>query len=129
MKAGMTQCNVRGRRSRPLLYLRPHALLVLAAFLLVARAALAQEAATDQDQAKIAAGETIYNTNCAICHGDQLVNTGQTFDLRRLKADERPRFENSVRNGKNQMPPWKGMLSDNDIDRLWHYIRANAYQK
>ena len=87
-------------------------------------AALAQE-----DQAKIAAGEAVYNTNCAICHGDNLVNTGQTFDLRKLKANERPRFDYSVRNGKNQMPPWKGVLSDEEIDQLWHYIRANAYER
>jgi mono/diheme cytochrome c family protein len=82
-----------------------------------------------QDAAKIEAGEDVYNTNCQICHGEQLVNTGQTFDLRRLKENERPRFENSVRNGKNQMPPWKGKLSDEEIDQLWHYIRANAHQK
>ena len=95
--------------------------------LLLAATASAQNAA--DDKAKIAAGEDVYNTNCAICHGDNLVNTGQTFDLRRLKADERPRFENSVRNGKNQMPPWKDVLSDEQIDQLWHYIRANAYEK
>src|SRR5580693_10417666 len=89
--------------------------------------ALADDAAPDQD--KIDAGETVYNTRCAICHGDDLVNTGQTFDLRKLKADERPRFDNSVRNGKNQMPPWKGVLSDDEIDQLWHYIRAHAFQK
>ena len=85
--------------------------------------------ASAQDAAKIEAGENVFNTNCAICHGDQLVSTGQTFDLRRLKDNERPRFDNSVRNGKNQMPPWKGKLSDEEIDQLWHYIRANAYQK
>jgi len=89
----------------------------------------ADDAASQQDGAKIAAGENVYNTHCAICHGDDLVNTGQTFDLRKLKASERPRFENSVRNGKNQMPPWKGVLSDDDIDQLWHYIRAHAYEK
>jgi mono/diheme cytochrome c family protein len=89
--------------------------------------ASADDAAPDQD--KIDAGETVYNTRCAICHGDELVNTGQTFDLRKLKAEERPRFEHSVLNGKNQMPPWKGVLNDTDIDNLWHYIRAHAYQK
>jgi mono/diheme cytochrome c family protein len=82
-----------------------------------------------QDAAKIEAGENVFNTNCAICHGEQLVSTGQTFDLRRLKDSERARFENSVRNGKNQMPPWKGVLTDEEIDLVWHYIRANAYQK
>ena len=82
-----------------------------------------------QDNAKIEAGENVFNTNCAVCHGDQLVSTGQTFDLRRLKDNERARFDNSVRNGKNQMPPWKGVLTDEEIDQVWHYIRANAYQK
>jgi mono/diheme cytochrome c family protein len=86
-------------------------------------------AVSAQDAAKIEAGENVFNTNCAICHGDQLVSTGQTFDLRRLKDNERARFENSVRNGRNQMPPWKGKLTDEEIDQLWHYIRANAYQK
>jgi mono/diheme cytochrome c family protein len=95
--------------------------------MLVSAPASADDAKTDQD--KIAAGETVYNTRCAVCHGDDLVNTGQTFDLRKLRADERPRFENSVRNGKNQMPPWKDVLSANDIDNLWHYIRAHAYQQ
>ena len=57
------------------------------------------------------------------------ISTGQTFDLRRLKETDRARFDNSVRNGKNQMPPWKGKLTDDEIDQLWHYIRANAYQK
>jgi mono/diheme cytochrome c family protein len=90
-------------------------------------ATFADDAAPDQD--KIDAGETVYNTRCAVCHGDDLVNTGQTFDLRKLKADERPRFEHSVLNGKNQMPPWKGVLSDADIDNLWHYIRAHAFAK
>ena len=82
------------------------------------------------DQAKIDAGATVYAYRCATCHGDDLIHTGDTtFDLRRLKADERPRFENSVRNGKNQMPPWKGKLTDEEIDQVWNYIRANAYQK
>ena len=103
--------------------------IVFLSLLSFAAPALAADTATEQDQAKIDAGENVYNLRCAICHGDDLVNTGQTFDLRKLKADERPRFENSVRNGKNQMPPWKGILTDDNIDQLWHYIRAHAYEK
>jgi mono/diheme cytochrome c family protein len=91
--------------------------------------ATAQDAAPDK--AKIEAGENVYNNYCQTCHGDRLVNSGenQTFDLRKLTAGERARFDTSVRNGKNQMPPWKGVLSDDDIDAVWHYIRANAYKK
>jgi mono/diheme cytochrome c family protein len=92
-----------------------------------AAAASAQDA--PPDQAAIDAGEVVYNNYCQTCHGDRLVNTGQTFDLRRLTAGDRARFENSVRNGKNQMPPWKDVLSAEEIGQLWAYIRANANQK
>jgi mono/diheme cytochrome c family protein len=103
--------------------------IILLLMLSLIPAVKAEDAASNDDQAKIDAGENVYNMRCAVCHGDDLVNTGQTFDLRKLKADERPRFENSVHNGKNQMPPWKGVLTDENIDQLWHYIRAHAYEK
>jgi mono/diheme cytochrome c family protein len=70
----------------------------------------------------------VYNNNCQNCHGEQLVNTGQTFDLRRLTTNDRARFDNSVRNGKNQMSPWKDVLSTEEIDQVWGYIRSKAYQ-
>jgi mono/diheme cytochrome c family protein len=73
-------------------------------------------------------GEAIFNENCATCHGENLRNTGGAFDLKELKADERARFDTSVLGGKGQMPPWKGTLSDKDLDDLWAYVRANAYE-
>jgi mono/diheme cytochrome c family protein len=75
-----------------------------------------------------AEGEQIYADYCATCHGEQLQNNsgGLTFDLRRLKPDEYPRFVNSVTNGKNKMPPWKGVLSETQINELWAYIRATV---
>jgi mono/diheme cytochrome c family protein len=106
---------------------RLHTTFVIAA--IISLAGSAHAARGDDATAEIAAGEQVYNTYCATCHGDDLVNGGQTFDLRRLRADERPRFEHSVLNGKNQMPPWKGVLNEEQIDQLWQYIRAHAYQK
>src|SRR5688572_21870406 len=85
--------------------------------------------AAAQDQAKIDAGEAIYNDYCFTCHGEKLVSSGQTFDLRRLTAADRARFENSVLAGKNQMPPWRGVISSEQIDLLWHFVRANANDK
>lgn len=78
-----------------------------------------------------AQGERIYENYCATCHGEQLQNNsaGLTFDLRRLKADDYQRFVNSVQNGKNKMPPWKGVLADTQIDQLWAYIRASASER
>jgi mono/diheme cytochrome c family protein len=81
------------------------------------------------DKAKIEVGETVYNNYCAVCHGDNLVSSGQFPNLRRLTAGDRAKFDTTVRNGKNQMPPWKGVVSDDAIDQLWHYIRANAVEK
>ncbi len=92
-------------------------------------ALLLAPAAGAQDAKKIQAGERVYNNYCFTCHGENLVSSGQTFDLRRLRADERVRFENSVSNGKGQMPPWKGVLTTEEIDQLWNFIRANANER
>jgi mono/diheme cytochrome c family protein len=85
--------------------------------------------ASAQDQKKIDAGEQIYNDYCFTCHGEKLVSSGQTFDLRRLTVADRARFENSVLAGKNQMPPWRGVLSSEQIDLLWQFVRAHANDK
>ncbi len=90
---------------------------------------LSMQAGFAQDTKKIQAGERVYNNYCFTCHGENLVSSGQTFDLRRLRAEDRSRFESSVNNGKGQMPPWKGALTNEEIDQLWHYVRANAYDK
>jgi mono/diheme cytochrome c family protein len=73
-------------------------------------------------------GKEIYSDNCATCHGEQLRNTsgGVTFDLRRLRPDEHERFVNSVLNGKNQMPPWRGVLEMDQIEDIWAYVRATV---
>jgi mono/diheme cytochrome c family protein len=88
----------------------------------LATAALAQEPLPDR--AKIEAGETVYSTYCAPCHGDQLVSTGQFPNLRRLTPVDRAKFDSTVRDGRNQMPPWRGVVSDEQIDQIWAYIRS-----
>jgi len=90
---------------------------------------MASMSASAQDQAKIEAGEQLYNTYCFTCHGEKLISSGQTFDLRRLTANDRARFESSVTQGKNQMPPWKGVISSEQIELLWHFVRAYANPK
>jgi mono/diheme cytochrome c family protein len=74
-------------------------------------------------------GQTIYRKDCANCHGDDLQNnSGVAFDLRRLTADERLRFFDSVLHGKRAMPAWEGVLTAEQIEDLWVYVRNNAYQ-
>jgi mono/diheme cytochrome c family protein len=106
---------------------RTHTL--LGAAMVIATLMTPAQTASAQDQAKIDAGEGLYNDYCFTCHGERLVSSGQTFDLRRLTANDRARFESSVLAGKGQMPPWKGVLNSEQIDLIWDYIRANAQQK
>src|SRR5258708_27546603 len=95
--------------------------------LLLSAAASAQDAMPDK--AKLEAGETVYNNYCAVCHGDRLVSTGQFPNLRRLTANDRAKFGTTVLHRKNQMPPFKDVLSDAKIDQIWADIRANAIEK
>jgi cytochrome c6 len=87
--------------------------------------ALSQPAAADDTAVRL--GARIYENNCANCHGDNLQNNSSiAFDLRRLKPDEHARFVASVQNGKNKMPPWKGVLDEEQIEQIWAYVRANV---
>ena len=83
-------------------------------------------AALAQDRAKIAAGAEVYAERCATCHGERLRATGGAFDLLKLRPDDRERFDKAVNDGKGQMPPWGGVLSSEEIDQLWGYIRSRA---
>lgn len=87
---------------------------------------LAAYTVSAQDQSMIQAGADVYQTNCAVCHGERLVNPGSSFDLRQLRPEERARFNESVTEGKGQMPAWGGVLSDEEFDQLWAYIRSRA---
>ena len=93
---------------------------IIAGALVVASAALAQ------DRAKIAAGAEVYAERCAACHGERLRATGGTFDLLKLRPNERARFDQAVNDGKGQMPAWGGVLSAEELDNLWAYLRSRA---
>jgi quinohemoprotein ethanol dehydrogenase len=72
------------------------------------------------------AGRELYAGHCAQCHGERLTATGAAPDLRLLRADQRARFDEIVREGKGQMPPWAGMITNDEIDQIWAYIRSRA---
>ena len=48
---------------------------------------LAQDAAPDK--ANVDAGETLYGTYCAVCHGDRLVSSGQCVIRAKRQEDAR----------------------------------------
>ena len=75
-------------------------------------------------------GVRLYRQFCLHCHGPNLVNPGtNSFDLRLLEPTEKPRFTNSVMNGKGNMPPWAAVLKPVDLESLWAYIMENRSGK
>jgi len=77
-------------------------------------------------QSPAEAGRDVYAEHCAACHGERLDATGAAPDLKQLGADQKPHFDEIVHNGKGQMPPWEGTISDDEIGRVWAYIRSRA---
>jgi mono/diheme cytochrome c family protein len=69
-------------------------------------------------------GAALYAQNCAACHGARMADPEGAFDLRTFPPDQPDRFVRSVTNGKNNMPPWGGLLSPEDIRALWAYVVA-----
>ena len=93
---------------------------VLAGLLAGALAAGAAQAQPSQE------GEELYEEHCASCHGEKLRSTGAIPDLRELGADNRARFDTAVLEGRGQMPAWQGVLTPQEIDQVWAYVRGNA---
>jgi mono/diheme cytochrome c family protein len=93
--------------------------------LLVGTAVLAHVAPA-RSQSAIDSGREVYAERCAQCHGERLMATGAGPDLKLLRADQRARFDEIVRDGKGQMPSWAGMITDEEIDQIWAYIRSRA---
>src|SRR5262245_15975819 len=60
-------------------------------------------------------GAATFATFCAPCHGERMENP-ELFNLRKFPHDQRSRFINSVTDGKNQMPPWRGQLKPEQIE-------------
>jgi mono/diheme cytochrome c family protein len=86
--------------------------------------ATAQQQAAVSDQALVDPGKTAYAQKCSHCHGPNMVNSGTvTPDLRAFPDDE-ARFIATVKQGKNNMPPWKDILSDQEITEIWAFVSS-----
>ena len=72
------------------------------------------------------AGAKTFLTYCAGCHGQDgfaAYEHAPSFSMgERLKKDDRELLQ-SVLNGKNNMPPWRDMLSVEDLRNAIAYLR------
>jgi mono/diheme cytochrome c family protein len=100
--------------------------LALTGFLLFAIPAAAEDGKQDDP---VTRGRSLYAHHCSHCHGFNMVTSGTiAFDLRKFPHNDKARFLNSVTNGKNGMPPWKGTLSEEQMDLLWAYVLTGGKQ-
>ena len=92
----------------------------MAACAIVLGAARAQAPTPEQ----VDEGRLVYEEFCQTCHGRDMAASGAvTFDLRKFPKDDAKRFRASTLDGKGPaMPPWRGRLSDADVDVLWAYV-------
>ena|SRR5579863_3952326 len=76
-------------------------------------------------------GKAIFTSKCALCHGaDATGNTavGKSFKVKNLRSPEVRNLSDAdlktvITTGKNKMPPFKGKLTDAQIDQVISYIR------
>ena len=89
-------------------------------------AALAASAAAQDTQSfspeQVKKGAALYSQHCSACHGPRMADPEGAFDLRTFPHDQHGRFVTSVTNGKNNMPPWGGLLKPDDVESLWAYV-------
>ena len=95
----------------------------------VAGAAAAVVAVAPAFAGDVAAGETIFNANCAACHagGQNVIMPEKTLEKEALESYLAGGFNEKavvtqVTNGKNAMPAFGGRLSDEDIADVAAYV-------
>ncbi|MFO7584837.1 MAG: c-type cytochrome [Anaerolineales bacterium] len=81
------------------------------------------------DPAQIEAGKTIYEANCADCHGPDgnMAANSDFTDLQWLSARSLDDWAVSVRQGKGTMPGFDGLVGDGDVYAALAYARTFAY--
>jgi cytochrome c6 len=92
---------------------------------------VASTPAASQD---VAAGAEVFKSKCVVCHGpDGSGNTAvgkslKVADLRSAEIQKKSDAEltQSISDGKNNMPGFKGDLSDDDIHAVLSYVRTLA---
>lgn len=81
----------------------------------------------------VAAGEQVFNANCAACHagGQNVIMPEKTLEKEALDqylagGRKESSVVTQVTNGKNAMPAFGGRLSDEDIANVASYVIATS---
>lgn len=91
-----------------------------------------------QDINSIVRGDTLYNKNCALCHGAEARGNGpegkaldpKPSDLKQMSGTHPDGgFAWKIANGRGAMPAWKSILSENQIWDLVNYIQSLSATK
>jgi mono/diheme cytochrome c family protein len=95
------------------------------------RPIFAQEASRSDREADaqlIDKGKSLYAHYCSRCHGPNMITPGTAvYDLRQFPHEQKGRFIQSVTRGKNdRMPSWGDVLSQDDLEGLWAYVRTGG---
>ena len=106
----------------------PAAVAVAAMVWMTMPAAAQQQQAAVSDQALIGPGKTTYAQKCSHCHGPNMVTAGTVAPDLRGFPDDNARFTTTVKQGKNNMPPWKDILSDQEITEVWAFVSSRRKQ-
>lgn len=75
-------------------------------------------------------GRSLFSQYCSHCHGQNAIQGERPRDLRRLKlryGDEAPNvfFETTTTGRLDKgMPPWKGVLSDDVLWRIFTFLQT-----
>lgn len=101
-----------------------HAAVVVVAVAWAAMPATAQQQAAVSNEALIVSGKTAYAQKCGHCHGPNMVTAGTVAPDLRVFPDDNARFVTTVKEGKNNMPPWKDILSDQEISEIWAFVSS-----
>lgn len=90
-----------------------------------------------ESEEKSSPGETIYKAKCALCHGTD--GTGKTTLGEQMKAADfhspeilkqtDAQLADAVAHGKNNMPPFDGQLSADEINQVVSYVRLLGKKK
>ena len=84
------------------------------------------QAQSDEDPAKVTAGEAVFNSSCAGCHGADGTGSDRGRPLTGIAGQQPDRAVHiaSVTDGKGNMPAFGSQLSEDEIDNAVAYVRA-----